>query len=81
MKNKSQKDRIIGQLVRYGFISRNACLKNYISRLSAIILDLKKEGWGFEAHDEMGDYVYSVTKMPFKYAMRRENLLQLEDVK
>jgi len=59
MKNNSQKQRIIGQLQKYGFITRNACLKNYISRLGAIIFDLKQEGYEFEAKDmENGDYIY-----------------------
>lgn len=58
MNKKSQKQRVLGQLKQYGQISRNACLKNYISRLSAIIYDLKKEGYEFTEKEINGDYVY-----------------------
>lgn len=49
MKTKAtQKSRIVKRLLEYGQISRNACLANYISRLSGYILELRKEGWDFE---------------------------------
>lgn len=44
---QTQKEFVIDCLVKNGVISRNYCLKNYISRLSAIILDLQHEGWTF----------------------------------
>lgn len=44
---KTQKEFVIDCLLKHGVISRNYCLKNYISRLSAIILDLQHEGWTF----------------------------------
>jgi hypothetical protein len=44
----SQKDIVEKQLKEYGEVSRNFCLKNYISRLSAIIQKLEEEGWEFE---------------------------------
>ena len=68
MKNKTQKERVIGQLLKVGHISRNACLRNYISRLGAIICDLTKEGWGFDAKNGDGDYVYYLVKTPYKTA-------------
>lgn len=54
----TQKQRVLGQLKKFGKISRNDCLKNYISRLSAIIYDLKKEGYEFTEKEINGDYVY-----------------------
>ena len=52
-------------LIKNGKISRNQCLRDFIScRLSAYILDLKHEGFEFNAHNEGGDYVYEVVKRP-----------------
>jgi len=43
----SQMSFIKKHLEEDGYISRNYCLQNYISRLGARIDDLKKEGWDF----------------------------------
>jgi hypothetical protein len=64
--NKSQKDRIVGVLLKTGKISRNACLRNYISRLGAIICVLKDEGWDFRPEHEEGDYIYYTARCPIK---------------
>lgn len=67
MKNKlNQKQRIINQLLKEGFITRNSCIRNYITRLSAYILDLKNEGWEFETIDNGKDYIYKVSKCPYQ---------------
>jgi hypothetical protein len=75
MKNKSQKDFVIKQLLEKGKISRNFALKNYISRLGALIFDLKEEGWDFVTYtvdspkpdgSKGKNFVYEVTKCPFK---------------
>lgn len=63
---KSQKQFVIDKLNTDGFISRNFCLKNYISRLSAIILNLREEGWELKGEWEDGDYYYKVVGSPFK---------------
>lgn len=63
---KSQKERIISKLLKDGYITRNECLRNYISRLGAIICLLKSEGWDFDTKSENGDYKYTVTKCPIK---------------
>lgn len=63
---KTQKERVIGKLNKDGFITRNECLRNYISRLSAIIQDLEVDGWEFEAGDTYKDYKYKVIKSPFR---------------
>ena len=56
-------------------ISRNTALNMYITRLSAIIYDLKKEGWEFKAFWvnyntpyswANKDYVYEVIKNPYE---------------
>lgn len=75
MKNKSQKDWVIQQLLEKGKISRNFALQNYISRLGALIFDLKEEGWDFVTYTaetkrpdgKMGkNFIYEVSKCPFK---------------
>lgn len=68
MKNPTQKERVTKRLLTMGQISRNECLKNYISRLGAIICDLTKEGWEFETKNVKGDYVYVLKKSPYKVA-------------
>jgi len=49
-----------------GYISRNYCLQNYISRLGARIQDLKKEGWDFRTEivktAQGSDFRYYVVK-------------------
>jgi hypothetical protein len=66
---KNQEQFVIRQLRETGQISRNFCLDNYISRLGAIICDLKKEGYEFESGfvktPNGKDYVYKMTKSPF----------------
>ena len=50
-----------------GEVSRNWALENFISRLSAIIYDLEKQGWKFsDKHHKpnSSDYFYSVVKIP-----------------
>ena len=63
---KSQKDIVKDQLKLTGEVSRNWCLQHYITRLSAIIYDLKREGWefkeGFIKTEHGKDYVYKVWK-------------------
>ena len=69
---KSQKDRVIYKLNHTGFITRNECLKNFISRLSAIIQDLEEEGWVFKTSRQGGnykteaDYRYDVVSSPLQ---------------
>ena len=68
MKKLSQKERIKKRLLEVGHISRNDCIRNYITRLSAYILELKQEGWDFETKEVNGDYIYTATKTPFMIA-------------
>lgn len=66
MKNKvSQKDIVLKQMRAEGFVTRNWCLQHFISRLSAIMLDLKNEGVNFKTeHMESGDYKYTLLDKP-----------------
>lgn len=66
----SQKTFVRNCLLDRGFISRNYCLRRYISRLSAIIFDLKLEGMEFitervEIKTQQGisnDFIYHLVK-------------------
>lgn len=72
MKTKSQKEIIKEQLRANGYVSRNWALDNFISRLGAIIADLKKEGFVFNASYNEGNYEYHLAHAPKR---------QVQDVK
>lgn len=65
---ESQKQFVIRKLREDGYISRNDCLRNYITRLGARCNDLQREGWKLEGEfikTEHGkDYVYRLIKAP-----------------
>lgn len=63
---KTQREWVEQQLKEKGAISRNTCLRNYISRLGAIICDMKADGWEFETKTVDGDYVYVLQNQPRK---------------
>ena len=60
----TQKSWVLSQLETNGEISRNQCLANFISRLGAIVLVLKNEGWELEGEWRGGDYVYKLLNRP-----------------
>lgn len=71
--NKTQRDFVIIQLNQTGRISRNYCLQNFITRLSSIIFNLKKNGYEFSEKwvenikpdgSKGKDFIYIVTKHP-----------------
>jgi len=62
----TQKEFVIKKLKDDNFISRNYCLKNYISRLGAIINTLNKEGWNIKGRVDNRDYLYEVKGSPLK---------------
>lgn len=72
MLNLTQKQWVENRLIENGKITRNECLKNYISRLGAIIPMLKEDGYDFDAgyievltpFGKGKDYQYIVTKYP-----------------
>ena len=67
---QSQKQIVLKHMRETGSVSRNWALQNYISRLSAIMLDLKNEGVNFETRQDGGDYVYSLLDKPQKVVYR-----------
>ena len=68
----TQKQWVENILREQGKITRNQCLRNYVSRLSAIIYMLKQEGWEFEEQyikvktlfGYGKDYEYKAIKIP-----------------
>jgi hypothetical protein len=64
MKNQSQRNFIKRVLRDKGEVSRNFALSQFISRLGAIICDLRKEGWEFDIERRNGDYVYKLKQAP-----------------
>lgn len=67
----SQLDFIKARLQETGEISRNECLRQYVSRLGARIQDLKHLGWQFETEvrtttrpdsSKGKDFVYKLKK-------------------
>ena len=48
MLNMTQKQWVEQRLIENGRVTRNECLRNYISRLGALIAMLKNDGWEFE---------------------------------
>jgi len=67
---KSQEQIVIKQLQENGQVSRNWALRNYISRLSAIILNLKKAGYEITGKNErtLGGYGRG---LDFVYKLKR----------
>lgn len=57
---RTQKNRVLKRLKERGMVTRNECLATFpaITRLGAIICQLKKEGYDIEGKDEGNDYVY-----------------------
>lgn len=62
MKKPTQKQFVIDRLKQDGFVSRNMCLQNRITRLAAIVSVLESEGWQLEPFKDEGDYCYKVIK-------------------
>lgn len=48
MIKNTQRQFITEQIIKTGSVTRNFALINYISRLSAIICDMQKDGYDFE---------------------------------
>lgn len=65
---KSQEQWIKDRLLKKGYITRNECLRKYISRLGARICDLNAAGWhivGKHIKTKHGrDYKYTLIKAP-----------------
>ena len=63
-KNKTQTETVEEQLLTHGHVTRNWALRRYISRLSAIIYDLREAGWKIE-----GEYVETKNGRDYKYKL------------
>ena len=66
---ETQERAIVNVLKQEGKITRNYCLRRFISRLSAIIFVLKEKGWEFstrrvylDPNKKSWDFVYDVIK-------------------
>ena len=74
---KSQRERIIDRLLKFGFVTRNQCLSQYpaITRLGAIVCSLNAEGWELEGKNIINkgtkDYIYTVKNKPYKKVVYR----------
>ena len=68
MLDTTQKNWVKDELITKGSISRNFALQNFVSRLGAIICELKKQGWGIRGeyvrHNWGRDFVYTLFKKP-----------------
>lgn len=68
MKKATQLQYVKDKLREQGYITRNQCLKLYITRLASRIDDLKSEGWvlkGETLKTEFGsDYRYTLVREP-----------------
>lgn len=56
MDKKTQLEIVKELIDKDGYVSRNWCLANYISRLSAIIYSLKEMGYEFNGKNVKTDY-------------------------
>ena len=64
---KSQQEKVKNILIETGQVNRNTCIREeYITRLSAIILDLKKQGWQFrtEQTKNPNNFIYHLLNRP-----------------
>lgn len=73
-----QEEWVIKKLKEDGAISRNHALQNFITRLSAIILNLNNEGWKIEGHYEKTirgrDYVYTLIESKKREVWRPQSI-------
>lgn len=75
---EAKKWKIIYSLLERGYITRNECLRNYISRLGARIQDLEDDyGWEFTTFRKGGDYGYRVAKRGRNHLLAQPPLRQL----
>jgi len=72
MTDQTQKQWVIEQLRKKGYITRNECLGEYITRLGAIIANLKKDGYKFKKGEysptagKGKDYIYRLINNPIE---------------
>lgn len=66
MKVKTQHQWVKERLLKNGYITRNQALKQYITRLSAIIWDLREDG-----NYITGEFVKTKNGRDYKYTITR----------
>jgi hypothetical protein len=66
MKKQTQMQWVKNQLTENGYVTRNEALKEFITRLGAVMLLLKKEGWiysaGYLKTKKGQDYIYTLMR-------------------
>ena len=72
---QTQRQWVEKTLKENGKITRNFALQNFISRLGAIICDMKADGWEIEATRNNGDYVYTLVQAPKKKIYTYETIM------
>lgn len=81
---EKQREWVLEQLLKNGYVTRNQCLNNYISRLGAIICDLKKEGYDFTSgYVKTGygkDYRYDLISSPRPIQRQQNGLFELRPI-
>lgn len=78
---KAQRAYVEDYVRKFGSISRNHCLREYITRLSAIICDMQKKGYVFDISktptiNRWGkgyDYIYILKHKPKLKIYSKEN--------
>ncbi|UPJ35830.1 hypothetical protein IVB45_02120 [Bradyrhizobium sp. 4] len=83
MKNKlSQLERIRARLHDRGMITRNECLRNFITRCAARIIDLEKQDYVFRTEETGADFIYylvSINGVTYLNAAQRAQMLKEND--
>ena len=74
MLNQTQEKWVKERLIANGKITRNECLRAYISRLGAIICNLKKEGWDFETSYQKVETQYGWTGKDYIYKLKKRGV-------
>ena len=69
----SQKTTVLKIMREKGYITRNECLRMFISRLGAIIWQLKSEGMNITGEWKDGDFIYKLMDKPKETIVYRVN--------
>jgi hypothetical protein len=72
----SQNERVRARVEKFGFISRNECLRQVpaITRLASRIKDLEKKGLKFRAEEVGNDYFYHLVSINGKSCIKPDDL-------
>ena len=70
MKKQTQREWVLERLKQNGSITRNECLRNYITRLGAIICNLTNEGYQFDSGYVKVETFWGTSK-DYKYTLKK----------